>query len=147
MLVKAVPSTPYTFVVCLAFDVKPTNYSTCGIVRTDGTKVQIFGLQYSNGWNLTVARHSAFNTYNSTQLTTGDWSSPFVPFNMIWLQLYDDGTNVHFSMSMNGADFSDALYLYSEASNAYLTPTQIGIGMDMENSNLGNMVCLSWSGV
>jgi hypothetical protein len=143
MLLKSVPATPYTFTVCIAVDAQSINYSTCGVFRTDGTKVQLFGLQYSTGWNYTVANHSTVNSYSSSPYNSA--TATAMPINLIWLQLEDDGTNVHFRVSANGADFSEELF--SQSNTSFLTATQIGIGIDNESNTAGNMVCMSWDGV
>ena len=43
----------------------------------------------------------------------------------IWIQLRNDGTDLYFDYSLDGANFTN---LWSEAVGSFITPTQYGFG-------------------
>lgn len=102
-----------------------------GIGFSDGSKSQILILQYGggSGFGVQVNNFSAPNTYSST--VPNSTISP-VPA-LIWLKIYNDGTNLNFLYSLDSVNFSNIIsvgitsYL-ANAGNIVLTVSQGGSG-------------------
>src|SRR6516165_6134895 len=111
------------------------NWWRCGLVISDGTKLETFGPGLYN------ATSFAAPWYALSQSVTGDqWANTstysaametwFPPLYWIgampqwWRYRYDGTTTHYFEWSINGIDWH--IY-HQEARTAYLTPTQIGV--------------------
>lgn len=82
---------------------------------TDGTKYQgimIAGQTNSPGNALYVASFTTNQVQASTQFTSGSQNKPPM---MMWVEVSDDGTNVHFAVSMDGFNFTE-VYSVAKAS-------------------------------
>lgn len=128
-LVQPVPSAPYTRWVSMSQ--APYNvgdYTNLGICLTDGSgksvtfvwEVNKFDVPaYSGGLRVDHYASTAVNGTSSTAfngLTPGIGAPSF-------LGIHDDGTDVHFLASYDGAAVVE---IYSESNTAYLTATDIG---------------------
>jgi hypothetical protein len=106
VLTKAVPATPYSItaeIQCFysGNGVNGTSTIGGGIGWTDGTKLHLLALQNSN---LLFAKFTNATTFSANDLANGN----FPVYNFIyptWLKIKDDGTNVVFYYSADGATF------------------------------------------
>jgi hypothetical protein len=114
------PPPPYTLTTLIGATRNSSGFSEVGIGWFDGTaRLHVFSSVISSAGApgiLQVSKWSAFNSRFGY-----DFQSPNSGFSQpIWLQLKDDGTNVSFTFSQDGANF---LPLFTVAkSSAYLGP-------------------------
>ena len=114
------PVPPYTLTALLAATRNSTAFSEAGIGWYDGT-AKFHVLAYAIGATgfssgLGVSKWSAFNFRAGGDVGTAQSQYP----QPLWMQLKDDGTNVSFAYSYDGANF---LPLFTSAkSSAYLGP-------------------------
>jgi len=111
------PTPPYAIKALMAATRNSNNYSGVGIGWYDGVgKLHLLSYTIANGGVpfLEVTKWSGV-----TVLAGSDFTSQLLAFSQpIWLQVQDDGTNVSFAYSQDGANF---LTLYSVAkSSGYL---------------------------
>jgi hypothetical protein len=108
---KAVPSTPYTIKALVAGTRSSNSYNEVGVGWYDGTaKLHLISITTTGGGanSMTVTRWNSVTSFN-----TSDYSSAVNAYAQpIWLQIQDDGTNVSFAFSQDGANF---LPVYSVA--------------------------------
>lgn len=107
----AAPSTPYAIRTLIAATRSSNSYNAVGIGWYDGTnKLHLVTLTISNGVIpiLEVTKWNSPTSYNAADLTSNGngFSQP------IWLEIRDDGTNVAFAFSQDGANY---LTLFSVA--------------------------------
>jgi len=110
-LYKAAPSPPYTIRALVAATRSSNSYNAIGIGWYDGTaKLETISFGTVNGGAnaIGVSRFNSYSSWNSNDFTGANnaHSQP------IWFQLQDDGTNVSFAFSQDGANF---LTVYSVA--------------------------------
>ena len=117
----------------------PANFnSPGGIVITDGTtatnKLIYFGFNNNSAQNLVVNRYTNFTTFSGTTAATLalTWGLP-TPLPWVYLRYNDDGTNVQYSYSLDGIVFRQLL---SESRTAFLTPAQVGLGLENVNASV-----------
>jgi hypothetical protein len=114
---KTAPATPYTVTALIGATRVSNNYSGVGIGWFDGaTKLHTIHYVLNNGGApfFQVNKWTGYNSFAGV-----DFTSSFNGFSQpIWLQLKDDGTNVSFGFSQDGANF---LTVFSVAkSSGYL---------------------------
>jgi hypothetical protein len=78
---------------------------------TDGTKLHV--VQYQNG-NLLVSRYTNSTTFSANDFSSGQTYAQ-LPMAPMWFRIKDDGTNVFFYWSTDGANFQQ-LYTVAKAS-------------------------------
>ncbi len=106
-----------------------TNSQAVGLYFYNGTKLMGFEfLIQSSGVLPRVERINSVTSDNGTAATYGSLSqaqmlNPYM--SPIWLQLRNDGTDLYFDYSLDGANFTN---LWSEAVGSFITPTQYGFG-------------------
>lgn len=108
---KAAPATPYTVTALVSSTRNTSTYAGIGIGWYDGSaKLHTLSYATNNGGtpNLAVNRWNSVTSWNSNDFTSQNnaFSQP------LWLQIKDDGTNISFAFSNDGANF---LQLYSVA--------------------------------
>jgi hypothetical protein len=107
----AVPgSTPYRVAVCLQPSLRSINYANIQAGWTDGTKLEVLAVYSTVG--VYYQKQAAFtgpNTNSNIQALPSDLHAP------IWFGLHDDGTNVYWEISWDGANYFP---LYSVAKSA-----------------------------
>ncbi len=111
---KAAPTPPYKLTALIGATRSSNSYSAVGLGWYDGTnKLHLLSYTISNG----NVPYLAVNKWNSpTSLNGADLSSSPNGFSQpIWLQIGDDGTNVSFAFSQDGANF---LPLFSVAKSS-----------------------------
>lgn len=137
----AAPSTPYSFTALLTVAVPISGNGSLVFGWSDGTKATALRLYsplpYPNssavGHMPTIAGGSVTNV-----------ASNIYPATQQWIKLVDDGTNLYFYMSNDGASW---LLLYSEARLSYLASvSDIIFGVDYYNGT-GSVTAsiLSWT--
>lgn len=101
---KAAPATPYTITALVSLTSKNlSNAQSVGLGWDDGTKLHLIMAQFQNafpGLQMFVAKYT-----NVTTFSAADYTSTGAPPNPMWLRIADDGTNVSFSWSADGANF------------------------------------------
>jgi hypothetical protein len=101
---KTAPTPPYKITVLIAATRNNTLSGGVGIGWYNGTN-RLHLLVYRNnnggGAQFLVGKWTSFSVYNSADLTsaTNGFAQP------VWLQIADDGTNVSFAFSQDGANF------------------------------------------
>lgn len=113
-LYMGAPSTPYTITALIARTANSNSYNGAGIGWYDGTnKLHVLSYLTSNGNApyLEVEKWNTATSFNSNDVASNpnSFSQP------IWLQMRDDGTNVSFAFSQDGANF---LQLFSVAKSS-----------------------------
>jgi hypothetical protein len=108
---KSVPATPYTVKALITATRSSNNYSEVGIGWYDGS-AKLHLLSFST--NAGGPNFIAVTKWNSaTSFNSSDYASSANAFSQpIWFQLQDDGTNISFAFSQDGANF---LQVYSVA--------------------------------
>jgi hypothetical protein len=143
ILVKSAPATPWTFTVLYLVDGAGINFITTGIcLRESGTgKLINWGYCYNGGWTSLVTRFTNPTTFSSTPLTN-NLGTPY-----IFYRVTDNGTNLIYSASLNGQDFSNIVL--TEPRTAFMAggPNQAGIMLDMNGARTATLLCLSWAGI
>jgi hypothetical protein len=96
---KTAPGTPYTITALVLMNCPKTSNIGAGIGFTDGTKLHIAQLQ--TGSNVIVSKWNTTTSFNGNDFASADlWYE-----GQVWLRINDDGTNVKFSWSHDGANF------------------------------------------
>jgi hypothetical protein len=108
------PTAPYTIKALIAATHDSNNYGSVGIGWYDGSaKLHLMAYSLNNGAApyFLVQRWNSTSSFNSTDFSSNpnDFAQP------IWLQVKDDGTNVSFAFSHDGANF---LTVYSVAKSS-----------------------------
>lgn len=121
-LSQAAPATPYTRTALVALTGRAQDFYQAGIGWFDGTKFQLFAVEFNdtggNRWATEIANFSNFTTYVSSPVGE-EWLSS----QPIWIQLVDDGTNISFRFSYSG-DLNDFIDMYTIAkASGYLGAT------------------------
>ena len=101
---KAAPTPPYSIKVLIAATRSSNNYSAVGIGWYDGaSKVHVMDIATANGGAnfIEVTQWNSPTSFNATPYATpaNAYAQP------IWMQIADDGTNVSFAFSQDGANF------------------------------------------
>jgi hypothetical protein len=129
---KTAAATPSSYTILLAAntDASTTGFNAGWFGYYDGTKLQVFRLANGNTagqYNITVDQWANNTTYSTSVKTSG------IGFpGRAWLKVRDDGTNIHYAVSSDGANFID---MYSAARAAYLSaPTNVCYGADGVNA-------------
>lgn len=115
---KASPATPYTVTGRVALQSKMgtgTVFPEAGIGWYDGTKLQTISVQYevtNHCYTIPVDNWTNVTTYSATPAATLNCvaGGPYA-----WIRIADDGTNVSYSWSIDGATY-DVLYTIAKAS-------------------------------
>lgn len=129
-------SAPWTVTAEIALFMPVSNYHIAGIGLSDGTKFITFALANFSGSG--PASILIFRWTNATAFSASELNVPFsVPGPVLFLRLYDDGTNMNYSASGDGKTFSP---LFSEATGAFLTATTVGIVGDANAADAQNVV-------
>ncbi len=106
-----------------------SNSQNIGLYFYDGTQLMGFECLIQSGGVLPrVERINSVTSDNGTAATYGSQSQAqmFNPYlSPMWLQLRNDGTDLYFDYSLDGANF---INLWSEAVGSFITPTQYGFG-------------------
>jgi hypothetical protein len=111
---RSAPATPYTFTALVASTRNSNGYNAIGLGWYDGSaKLHTLHYQPNNGAApfFQVVRWATVSSVSAIDVTspTNGFSQP------IWLQIKDDGTNVTFGFSQDGANFL-AVYSVAKAS-------------------------------
>jgi hypothetical protein len=108
---KAAPTPPYAIRILAAATRNSNSFSEVGIGWYDGSaKLHLFAITTNGGAanTLTVTRWNSVTSFNNSDFSAAAnaYSQP------IWFEIKDDGTNVSFGFSQDGANF---LPVYSVA--------------------------------
>lgn len=111
---KTAPTAPYTITALMGLTVTTSSaFSTCGLGWYDGSnKVQTVEVNQRNNTApplVFVVSYSSPSVLNAAHYSGGSGGNPG------WVQIADDGTNVSFRYSMDGANFK-TVYTVAKAS-------------------------------
>jgi hypothetical protein len=149
ILVKSAPATPWTFTVKYQIGTMAANFLNSGIcLRESSTgKLISWGLCYNTsgsvGWTSLVSRWNSPTSYSSSPLVAvlGTPSAFFY-------RVTDNGSNLIYSASLNGQDFSIALLTESRTAFLASGPNQVGLTLDLNNTgHPATLFCYHWAGV
>jgi hypothetical protein len=131
----AYPGTPFTRTLAVKAGLTLTNYETVGIGISDGTKVEMFYVQFNSGFSGSVFLIG--DTYcpavnNCTTNISPNISAAQPPYGFWLLRYTDDGTNKIFSMSFDGG--ASFITMTSQGRATNLTPTRIGYIVNPQTS-------------
>jgi hypothetical protein len=137
---QAIPTAPYRIGCKLAFDVRGVNYKNAGLFLLDSSsgKLGTVSLAYNGGFQLQVNKYSSYTSFASTSFFEGLNQYATAP---PYYGISDDGTNRFHEISFDGFEWFS---IYSEADNAFMTPTEIGICMDINSSGNSGIASFDW---
>lgn len=112
---KAAPATPYTITALIALTTFGTGTGNRqgGIGWFDGTQFQLMRLTNASNsvMQLNVTGHTSLTSGAATNQVAG----VIIGSSFIWMRMSDDGTNITFSVSMDGINFT-TMYTVAKAS-------------------------------
>lgn len=127
---KAVPAEPWSVEVGYLMNYQRVNYLAAGLFISDGTKIVAYDTVASAAsLSVSVDRYS-----DSTTFVGSPFSMPVLGGSMMFLKVYNDGTNIHLYYSANGRNWTN---LFSEAKGAYLNATRIGVFVNSASAAYG----------
>ncbi len=135
--IAAPASTPYT-ITALILPGQMTSSGTCGVgiaFRESGTSKVVYIAMVGNAGSAGPRIHVRKNTNETTNSTSSTGPQFLVtPANGMWLRISDNGTNVIYSYSFDGVNFTTQL---SETRATFFTvkPNQVGIAIQNFGSN------------
>lgn len=135
------PTPPYTLTIALHYNLNRHNYNGCGVFIRDSATSRLCVMQFQGNSTHMFGIYNLTNptTYNSTvsEAVTPMYGSP------VWLQLYDDATNINLRFGTDGINFGNHISFDRDAFVA--SPNQIGfhVGNETNQGNVG-MSLLSW---
>ena len=143
LITQTVPTAPYTCACACRPNLHVGNYYNAGIIiyDTGSGKLISFGPGFSTNAVVAVQRFTDFTTFASNQFTDNASSYPFGGFTPIYYAVNDDGTNFNFQVSPDNCSWRT---VYSEARTAYLTPTSIGLGINIVINSTTGYVAYDW---
>lgn len=120
------PTSNYTALFYIDWNLRPQDSMTGFIGLSDGSRFVTFG---SLGSTTKVTEFWSSTSLNGDELSNSVIFSsfPLTP----WMGISDDGTNRNYLMSRNGVDW---VTVYSTSRTAWLTPTQIGWGINTKGT-------------
>lgn len=138
---KAVPgSTPYTITALVALTCDDSSFSSAGIGWSDGTKLHTISVVQGGGGSplIQVGRWAT-----ATGFASSDYQSQNVRAEVVWFRIKDDGTNVTFYWSYDGANFRQ-VYTVAKASGYLSTYSTLVFFTNPQGGDaLGTL--MSWS--
>jgi hypothetical protein len=151
-IVRSVPATPYTVTAFVAFRWSYENFSRGGLyLRNSGSgNLIMHGFDHgaSGGTSgmppFAVMKYTSPTAFSATYTLTTPPTPYGWPFSKgIWLRLADDGTTRTFSTSVDGFVWTT---VHSVGHTDFITPDQIGIGLNGYNGTRTNHLSLmSWN--
>lgn len=141
--IKSAPSTPYTITGLFLINSFPEDFFQFGLCfRESGTgELAVFSLTFASsvgGWNIWSRKFNSPTSFNA-EYTFHD----FIPANMIWLRIADDGVDRICSYSFDGIDFIE---FHSVGRTDFLTADQVGFFIDVANTTYGySTTLISWA--
>lgn len=133
MLVKSIPSTPYTITMAFQILLAGRNYCSTGLVLRDSGSGKIVnhgpGFDDSIEWCWRQINWTNPTTFSADAIS-GTQSRIPPGINMHWVRLTDDGTDRKFYVSLDGKYW---LLIKSVSHSSFLTADQYGFGFDTNN--------------
>lgn len=139
---QATPGTPWEVTAKVCTVGKMANYIVGGVVISDATgKLIVFNSGYDatpDTYMLAVTRYNSVSSFNGY---AQDWPQPAgVP---IYMRIKDDGTNLTYSYSRDGAHFFQFL---QQSRTTFLAsgPTRVGLVVDANSCGSDAMLTCDW---
>jgi hypothetical protein len=124
-------SVPWTISIRVRFNMAPSRTRGAGLVMYDGTKMKTFLLYTgSGGTGIGVANYTNLTTLSG--LIYGQEVSGMQAYE--YYQIRDDGTNWTYSVSNDGQNWDR---VFTESRNSFLTPTKVGLGVNVADVSGG----------
>lgn len=137
--VRAVPATPYTYIVCFTGAVKTANFANIGLMLTDGTDASTSKLATFYVFNQSTAT-SIFQWSKWTNATSfsadyaiGTYGANSAGAPYVCMALQDNGTTRKIAYSYDKQDWNTLNYA-GVSNTDFLTPTNIGYFANANNS-------------
>lgn len=128
LLVKSIPSAPYTITAALVTNSQNVNYLFGGLVLRDSASGKLIVLeQFTNGGFIGLVNYNSPTSQSGTQ--SGSKSHGNV--GLVWFQIQDDNTNRTFRASADGTNWYQ---IYSGARTTFITPDQVGFFLDASHA-------------
>lgn len=138
----AAPSTPWTITAYIVVDTYTANYSNAGIMLYDSVsgRITTYNIGWVNQHSISVVNWSSATGYNSTP--SGNFVPPWGDF---FIRIVNNGTNLTFSTSKNGYNFT-ANEFYTVGHTSWLTngTSHFGLMADSNNSKPVVLTCHSF---
>jgi len=142
MLLKALPTTPWSIVVGLLPQFFAVNYCSGGLVVRDSGSGKLITIALltnsSNGaLGFSVDYYNSPTNYSSTPFAENAVTCP------VFFKLRDDGANFTWSLSRDGVNWSQ---IWQASRTAFLaSPDQFGLEVDSNNAAIaGTLYCFHW---
>jgi hypothetical protein len=155
MLVRSAPTAPWAQPITIGFICNSLNnngsFIGMGPVIRDSSSGEFYFFQLriedpnagAGRWGNRVMVQTYDNptTTNTIVITTTNWSGGS---GVVWMQIEDDNTNLIFRLSADGQNFIE---LGTQARAGFLTPDQVGVGINNFNSNSHpcQMTLVAWN--
>lgn len=113
-----------------------------GVILRDSASGKLikFGAAYYNASGyyaaMEVVQYTSPTAVAAVAYRLPVYEIPGCPWPVLW-QIRDDGTNRYYEYSLNGVDY---MTFYSEARTTFVTPNQIGFGIDNQGSGVSASV-------
>lgn len=149
--VQTPPSTPYTLIAGFVPDIDPVNQTSCGVVFRESStgKFIFFRLMFDTTSAVTksdivfsVDKYTNPTTFSSNYAVK---SAGFLKGSIIWLKMADDGTNLTWSYSNDGQNYTN---ITTQSRTNFLAsgPNQVGFAINSNTtSGAAGMTLLSWN--
>lgn len=128
--VKTAPATPYTFRIGFTVTMRATTRLGICLRNSSTSALVLYELMCNS--NLSYTFNSS-NLNSETSPNGSNWgtvgSAPI--YGVVWMGIYDDGTNRHFQFSPDGQRWED---ITSQSRTNFTTPNQVGIFANLDSS-------------
>jgi hypothetical protein len=144
-IVKAYPGAPFTLTALISLPISTGSFANLGLTIADTLtgKLMVFGLQANSNWAPQVSSYTNPTTFSASLLAGSMGYIP--PF--LWLRLKDDGTNISYSISVDGNNFSKTPIYTVAKSASFLGATGfnfIGAFISPQGAN-SDTTLMSWT--
>lgn len=137
----AAPSTPYTITAAI-IPLTSGTFSLAGIALRNAASGRFIHINARHDRGVVVTKQNTATSFNSDPVTRTNAHGG--GGTLLFLRMADDGTNVIFSYSVDGVNFTQ---LFSEARTTFInTPDEVGITAGYEGTAVGGAgsSVLSW---
>lgn len=124
------PTPPFSRTICFIPTFLGINYWLAGFAISDGTAYTHFPIGVDSNIN-TEYHLEVSNWTNATTFSAAVGSNPWMPKGQLICETYnDDGTNINIYFSSDPNDLTEAV-AFSRTRTTFLTPTRLGIGLNI----------------
>lgn len=150
-VIPPTPTTPYSLIAGFLPNIDPVNNTSCGMVLRESStgKFIFFRLLFDTTSAITKSDIVfSVDKYTSPTVFSANYnvvSAGFLRGSVIWFKIFDDGTNITWSYSNDGQNYTN-ITTQTRTDFLALGPNQIGFAID-SNTTTGaaGMTLLSWN--